>query len=351
MTRANLYDMAQRIGLYADQPDLSAGQIIGDMKTRIEFIGFEPDPTTKPGDPGATIIGVTFLAPTPPLATKGANELVSLILQENTRMRTDRASDTLDFFKGEVERLTGEIQAQSKKIADFKTAEHRRAARQPGFAPRPAGARPAAAPRPRPRGGLAEEPALLDRLGVRAHRPRRRTSPLSPEEEELQNLQSQLLQQQAIYKPTSPQIRVLQTRIAALQQLVEQAAGRPGGARGRRHRHRGQAALRARRRARPDRPAPRRHRRGARPADQADGRSRRRPAGDAEERDGAERPRAAVASLQTQYTNAVNSLGQAQVGEKIEVMSKGQRFTLIEAPFDQQRAGQPAAAADLRRRR
>ena len=41
-----------------------------------------------------------------------------------------------------------------------------------------------------------------------------------------------------------------------------------------------------------------------------------------------------LASLQTQYTNAVNSLGQAQVGEKIEVMSKGQRFTLIEAPFD-----------------
>ena len=60
MTRANLYDLAQRIGLYADQPDLSVGDIIGDMRDRIEFIGFEPDPTVRPGTPGAIIVGVSF---------------------------------------------------------------------------------------------------------------------------------------------------------------------------------------------------------------------------------------------------------------------------------------------------
>jgi hypothetical protein len=43
MTRANLYELGQRIGLYADQPDLSVGQVIADMRDRIEFIGFEPD--------------------------------------------------------------------------------------------------------------------------------------------------------------------------------------------------------------------------------------------------------------------------------------------------------------------
>ena len=41
-----------------------------------------------------------------------------------------------------------------------------------------------------------------------------------------------------------------------------------------------------------------------------------------------------LANLQTQYDNAVAALGQAQVGEKIEVLSKGQRFTLIEAPIE-----------------
>ena len=41
-----------------------------------------------------------------------------------------------------------------------------------------------------------------------------------------------------------------------------------------------------------------------------------------------------LANLKTQYDNAVASLGQAQVTEKIEVLSKGQRFTLIEAPIE-----------------
>jgi uncharacterized protein involved in exopolysaccharide biosynthesis len=156
--------------------------------------------------------------------------------------------------------------------------------------------------------------------------------PLSPEEEELQKLQSQLLQQQAIYKEGSPQIRVLQTRITALQSLVaEQQAAR----------------------AVPD----------------ADGQPTQ-PLSElevelapiderlkyiADERAGVEQSLAdlaaslqatpenemtlskldrELANLKTQYDNAVAALGQAQVTEKIEVLSKGQRFTLIEAPIE-----------------
>lgn len=332
MTRANLYDMAQRIGLYADEPDLTAGQIIGDMKSRIEFIGFEPDPTARPDAPGATIIGVNFLAPTPPLATKGANELVSLILQENTRMRTDRASDTLDFFRGEVERLTNEIQVQSKNIADFKTEnidalpdsqDTRRAQQERG--------QQRLLDLDREEASLKNQRAsivwVFERTGRAAN------VALSPEEEELQSLQSQLLQQQAIYRPTSPQIRVLQSRIAALQQLVEQQQA--------------------------DRAVPSADGTGpGKPLSELDVELApidQRLADIAAERGVLEEQLSALdtaqqatpknemvlndlerqlQSLQTQYTNAVNSLGQAQVGERIEVMSKGQRFTLIDAPVD-----------------
>ena len=226
MTRANLYDLAQRIGLYADQPDLSVGDIIGDMRDRIEFIGFEPDPTVRPGTPGAIIVGVSFDGPTPAFAAKGANELVSLILQENVRMRTDRASDTLDFFQGEVERLSAALAEQSKKIADFKTAN---------IAALPDSMDSRRAQQEREEQRLLdlqrEEAALKNQRATMVwvfERTGRATNvPLSPEEEELQNLQSQLLQQQAIYKEGSPQIRVLQTRIAALQSLVaEQQAAR-----------------------------------------------------------------------------------------------------------------------------
>ena len=332
MTRANLYDMAERIGLYADEPDLSAGQIIADMKTRIEFIGFEPDPTTKPGSPGATIIGVNFYAPTPQLATKGANELVSIILEENTRMRTGRASDTLDFFKGEVERLTNEIQAQSKKIADFKT-ENIDALPDSQDSRRTQDERnqQRLLDLDREEASLKSQRASIVWVFERTGRAANVT--LSPEEEELQSLQSQLLQQQAIYKSTSPQVRVLQSRISALQALVQkQQADRavpPGdGTTAGKPLSELDVEL-----------APIDQRLG----DIAAEREALQKASDALLAAQAATPKnemvlndleRQLASLQTQYTNAVNSLGQAQVGEKIEVMSKGQRFTLIEAPFD-----------------
>lgn len=331
MTRANLYDLAQRIGLYADQPDLSVGDIIGDMRDRIEFIGFEPDPTVRPGTPGAIIVGVSFDGPTPAFAAKGANELVSLILQENVRMRTDRASDSLDFFQGEVERLTAALAEQSKKIADFKTANIT-------ALPDSMDSRRAQQEREEQRllDLQREEAALKNQRATMVwvfERTGRATSvPLSPEEEELQNLQSQLLQQQAIYKAGSPQIRVLQTRITALQSLVaaQQAA-----------------------RAVPDADG-----QPTQPLSELDVELA--PIDEqlkyiAEERAGVEQTLAdlaaslqatpenemtlsrlerELANLKTQYDNAGAALGQAQVTEKIEVLSKGQRFTLIEAPIE-----------------
>lgn len=205
MTRANLYDLAQRIGMYADQPDMSVGEIIGDIRDRITFIGFQPDPTVRPGTPGAIIVGVSFDAPTPQFAAKGANELVSLILQENVRMRTDRASDTLDFFQGEVERLSAALADQSKKIADFKTENVT-------ALPDSMDARRAQQEREEQRllDLQREEAALKNQratvVWVYERTGRAVNQALSPEEQELQTLQSQLLQQQAIYKAGSPQI-------------------------------------------------------------------------------------------------------------------------------------------------
>ena len=170
MTRANMLDLADRVGLYADQPEMSANAIVGDMRTRIEFIGFTPDPTVRPDTPGATIIGIAFAAPNAELANKGANELVSLVLQENMRLRTGRAGDTLEFFQSEVDRLAGELEKKSAQIAEFKTANvtalpdsmTARRAQQEREQQRllDAGAR----------GGGAEQPARHRGLGLPAHR-------------------------------------------------------------------------------------------------------------------------------------------------------------------------------------
>ena len=330
MTRVNMLDLADRVGLYADQPEMSANAIVGDMRTRIEFIGFTPDPTVRPDTPGATIIGIAFAAPNAELANKGANELVSLVLQENMRLRTGRAGDTLEFFQSEVDRLSGELEKKSAQIAEFKTANV-------SALPDSMTARRAQQER--------EQQRLLDLEREEASLKNQRatvvwvfertgrstvTSNLSPEETELQRLQSALAQQKAVYKPDSPPIRTLETRIAALQQLVDQqqaARALPDGE--------GQAAKPLSELEIELAPIDERLRYLAeekavieKTLADLDTSIQATP-GNEMVLSGLDRD---LATLQVQYTDAVANRGQAQVGERMEVLSKGERFSLIEQP-------------------
>jgi polysaccharide biosynthesis transport protein len=330
MTRANLIALADRVGLYADRPDMPAGSKAGDIAKRIEFIGFVPDVTRDPSAPGATILGVAFEAPTAEFALKGANELVNLVLQENVRLRTDRAGDTLQFFQGEVQRLEQALAEQSRKIADFKTANV-------AALPDSLTANRAAQEREQQRllDLEREEAALKNQRATVVwvfERTGRATTAvaLSPEEQELQTLKSQLIQQQAVYKASSPAVRMLQNRIAALESLVSEQ--------------------------RAERALPDENGEAAQPLSELDVELA--PIDDrlkyiAEEKvtiqqaladietaiqatpnnemvlTGLERD---LTSMQQQHATAMSSLGQAQVGERIEVLSKGERFSLIEQP-------------------
>ena len=116
MTRANLSALADRIGLYADQPgDDRRTRSSATSASASSSSASSPTSPAMPGIPGATIIGVAFEAPTAEFALKGANELVNLVLQENVRLRTDRAGDTLQFFQAEVERLAGGARAPVRR--------------------------------------------------------------------------------------------------------------------------------------------------------------------------------------------------------------------------------------------
>jgi polysaccharide biosynthesis transport protein len=332
MTRANLIDLAERIGLYADAPEMSAGAKAGDLAERIEFIGFQPDETRAPDTPGAMIIGVAFEAPSPEFALKGANELINLVLQENVRLRTGRAGETAEFFQAQVERLAGEIERQSERIAAFKTAnvealpdslETRRAQQLREQERLLALEREEAA--------LRDERASAVWVFQRTGRSSL-AAELGPEEEELKALQSQLIQQRAVYAPNSPTIRVLENRIAALEGLVEQQ--------------------------RAERAGPTADGEATAPMSELDVQLApidARLEFIAEEKKmiqqtlaklaasiqatpqnemvltGMERE---LATLQREYENATAARGQAQVGERIEVLSKGERFSLIEPPTE-----------------
>ena len=173
MTRANLLELAQTIGLYADAARADRRRASSATSaSSIEFIGFSPTSPRCAASRAPPSSASPSRRRPPQLAYKGANELVNLVLQENVRLRTGRAGDTLEFFQTEVEQLeAGARRPQSQEHRRLQDRQRQGAARQHGRPPRPAGARAAAAARPRARGGVAAQPARHRRLGVRAHRP------------------------------------------------------------------------------------------------------------------------------------------------------------------------------------
>ena len=122
MTRANLLSLADRFALYADRPGITANAIIDDLRSRT---GLTPQTSGGGGRraaPGATMIEVSFSSTDPRQAAEVTNEIVTLILQENVTMRTNRAENTLAFFENETTRLSAELDRLSQRIMQFKSA-------------------------------------------------------------------------------------------------------------------------------------------------------------------------------------------------------------------------------------
>lgn len=126
LTRENLLEMANRLKVYAGQTasgdrPMTAGDIVTDMRSRVEITT-----TSDNGQGGrgvqATLVTVGFEAPTAQMAAAVANEMVTLILEEDVAMRTIVARQTLEFFEQEVDRLEQELAERSAAILTFKEA-------------------------------------------------------------------------------------------------------------------------------------------------------------------------------------------------------------------------------------
>lgn len=114
MTRANLLDTANRFGLYRDS-GLDPSQIVADMRDRITV-------DIRDGRNEATTVGLAFEAADPELAAELTNSFVTFMLEENVRLRTNVAAQTVDFFQIEMERLSQDLEVRSARITNFKVA-------------------------------------------------------------------------------------------------------------------------------------------------------------------------------------------------------------------------------------
>src|SRR5262249_460759 len=118
-TRDNLLAIADKYQMFADRRDrLSRTELLELMRDSIKVTPIVLDQAAGKNETIAVTVG--FSNRQPDIATKAANELLTLFLNEDARNRTNRAVETTKFLSREVQRLEGELGSIETKIAEVK---------------------------------------------------------------------------------------------------------------------------------------------------------------------------------------------------------------------------------------
>jgi uncharacterized protein involved in exopolysaccharide biosynthesis len=121
MTRDNLLKIVDKYQMFADQRDkLSRTDLLDLMRanTIVKPVELGVLGAQQNGQNLTVAITVGFTDRKPDVATKVANELITLFLAEDARNRTSRASETTKFLAQEVEKLQTELNALDQKILE-----------------------------------------------------------------------------------------------------------------------------------------------------------------------------------------------------------------------------------------
>ncbi|MBM9596187.1 GumC family protein [Roseitranquillus sediminis] len=324
MTRENLLQIARSHGVFARKPQMSADDIVSSMRAQTDM---RQSGGGRGG--GATFMTIGFSSSDSDTAAQVVNEYVTRILEENRGIRTALAEQTLDFFQQEVNRLGVELDQQSDRIIEFKR--------------RNSNALPSSGSYLQSRQTSLQERStqIVRELGELEDQRERLVTvyesggsvtsqqQLSPEEQRLQNLRKELDSALVVYSPQNPRIRMLEAQIAQMEERV--AASAPA------------ASVND---AETETQDPRKMMLDMQLAE-VDAREEylqnqqafieSELAGIAESLeqlpqvtiaiDGLERD---YANIQSQYNQAVSRLSLAATGERIELLSKGQRIAVIE---------------------
>jgi uncharacterized protein involved in exopolysaccharide biosynthesis len=179
MTRDNLLALVSKYKMFGrEQQWMSATDILDLMRDRTKFELLDINSTL--GRPGTSTIAFTikFQYENPEIATRVANDILTLMLSEDARNRTASATETTTFLTRESQRLQGELAAIEAQIG-----ENRTKATDPTtpFA----------------------DPSKLQVI-------------------ELTKLKEELAQKSSTYSAEYPAIKALKKKIAAMEQLIAQ---------------------------------------------------------------------------------------------------------------------------------
>lgn len=332
LTRANMLDIARKFNVFTDIRTMTPDAIVDAMRSQTSI--------RRTGGRGqATLMSVGFEARDGRIAADVVNEYMTLILRESSDFRMSRAESALSFFEQEVQRLGEDLNLQSGQIVEFKNSNSTALPGDLNY-------------RLNRQTLLQERQGRLERdIGSLQNQRRDMVTifeatgqvdnvadlQMSPEEQQLQQLQFDLQRALAIYSDTNPRIVLLQNRIQKLQETIQANRALTGPA----------EADDAMPVTLLDLTLAEMDQRIGNMQEELDGiveelvdlsSSIQRTAGNAIVLNGLERD---FENIQARYNEAVRNLNQARVNERIEVSAQGQRISVIEGASVPQKPSGP----------
>ncbi|MAY85460.1 MAG: lipopolysaccharide biosynthesis [Pseudooceanicola sp.] len=219
MTRPNILAIANRLNVLQDQSSMTPDEIVEAMQARTRI-------RSQAGRDQATLMTISFEARTARLAAQVLNEYLSLIQQSDIDIRQGRAGQTLEFFEAEVQRLEQQLQEQSAKILAFKNENLSALPDSLDF-------------RQSQRADLQErmESAGREIFTLKAQRQQLinifneatkvGSGPgvtLSPSQQSLADARAELESALLLYSEVNPRVKILQSRVASLEAKVAEEA-------------------------------------------------------------------------------------------------------------------------------
>lgn len=118
LSRTRLEPMIQRFGLYKESRHLPMEDLLERMRKSINVTSIRGDAR---GRNSVTGFAISFTSEDPRLAQRVCTEIASMFMEENLRVREQRAQNTTDFLSKQLHDAKTALDEQDRRLAEFKT--------------------------------------------------------------------------------------------------------------------------------------------------------------------------------------------------------------------------------------
>ena len=116
-----LMKIAEHYGLYQNlRRSRSTDEVVERMRKDIRLEIVDDSKDRRGREARSALFSIAYTAPDPLVAARVSNTLASLYIQENGRLREQQATGTSQFLEGQLGDLRNKLQAQERRITEYK---------------------------------------------------------------------------------------------------------------------------------------------------------------------------------------------------------------------------------------